>query len=252
MLRVVRTAVVLVLVLASGCASASVVLVPAAPTTSPAPSGATDAARLLETLVVKGRAPRTGYDRDQFGQAWADTDRNGCDTRNDVLRRDLRSTVIKPGTSGCVVLTGILDDPYSGRTIAFRRGRDTSVLVQIDHVVALADAWQKGAARWDSRKRLAFANDPLELLAVEGELNQQKGAGDAATWLPPHKSFRCAYVARQVAVKAKYGLSVTAAERSAMQRVLRGCPGQPAPTGGTPTEAPFDAPVHRTSARESP
>lgn len=205
-------------------------------TTKPRPGGtATQTVRpgpaviTLATLAVKGRAPKTGYDRDLFGQAWADVDRNGCDTRNDILRRDLTRTTLKPGTRGCVVLRGTLTDPYTGTRIAFVRGRSTSNAVQIDHVVALSDAWQKGAQRWTTATRTAFANDPLNLLAVDGPTNLRKGDGDAATWLPPRKAFRCAYVARQVAVKHRYSLSVTAAERDAMVRVLTTCPGQALP-----------------------
>lgn len=196
---------------------------------------------VLGTLDVKGRAPRTGYDRDLFGQRWADTDRNGCDTRNDVLRRDLTDVTTRPGTGGCVVLTGTHTDPYSGRTTIFRRGQGTSELVQIDHVVALSDAWQKGAQQWTAQRRVAFANDPLNLLAVDGALNQQKGDGDAATWLPPNRSYRCSYVARQVAVKAKYGAWVTPAERDAIERVLSACPQQRVPTSDHPVESPVGA-----------
>lgn len=176
----------------------------------------------LGTLAVKGRAPRTGYDRDAFGPAWADVDRNGCDTRNDVLARDLADVAFEAGTHDCVVLTGTLDDPYSGTTIAFERGPD-SADVQIDHVVALSDAWQKGAQQWDAERRRQFANDPANLLAVDGPTNAAKGDGDAATWLPPSTGYRCAYVVRQVRVKAAYGLWVTAAERDAMDRTLDGC-----------------------------
>jgi hypothetical protein len=188
-----------------------------------------------------GRAPRTGYDRDLVGHAWADTDRNGCDTRNDVLRRDLTDVQLKAGTNGCVVLSGTLADPFSGERIAFQRGQGTSELVQIDHVVALSDAWQKGAQQWTPGRRLAFANDPLNLLAVDGSLNQAKSDGDAATWLPPNRAFRCAYVARQVAVKAKYGAWVTAAEHDAIARVLADCPGAGVPSSDAPVEAPVAA-----------
>ncbi|NYG06276.1 hypothetical protein BJ986_000763 [Phycicoccus badiiscoriae] len=183
----------------------------------------------LATLVLKGRAPRTGYERARFGQAWADVDRNGCDTRNDILRRDLTRFTLKAGTHGCLVLKGTLHDPYTGSTIAFVRGPSTSNAVQIDHVVALSDAWQKGAQQWSLAQRTAFANDPLNLLAVDGPTNLRKGDGDAATWLPPRKAGRCAYVARQIAVKHRYRLWVTAAERDAMVRVLSACPGQPLP-----------------------
>ena len=177
----------------------------------------------LAALKVKGRAPLTGYDRAAFGPDWQDVDRNGCDTRNDVLRRDLTAVTLKPGTGGCLVLAGTLADPYSGRKMVFERGALASATVQIDHVVALADAWQKGAQGWPAAVREAFANDPANLLAVNGDLNQQKGAGDAATWLPPHKPFRCRYVIRQIRAKAAYGLWVTAAERDAIARELGRC-----------------------------
>ena len=148
-----------------------------------APSGVSvdveDVSALLDGLEVKGRAPKAGYDRDLFGPAWADTDRNGCDTRNDVLRRDLTSITLKPGTNGCVVLSGPLQDPYTGQTISFVRSQDTSSAVQIDHVVALADAWHKGAQEWSAETREQFANDSANLRAVDGSTNQRKGAGDA-------------------------------------------------------------------------
>ncbi|MEU3523871.1 HNH endonuclease family protein [Streptomyces sp. NPDC038707] len=186
------------------------------------------------SLTVKGRAPKTGYSRDRFGSAWADTDSNSCDTRDDILKRDLKDVKVTGGT--CKVTYGLLDpDPYSGKEITYRRGRSQ---VDIDHVVALSDAWQKGAKYWDPGKRIALANDPLNLLAVDARTNRGKGDGDAATWLPPNKDYRCEYVAAQVAVKKKYGLWVTAAEQSAMKKVLAGCPDQKLPTGGNPTRAP--------------
>ena len=178
---------------------------------------------LVGTLLVKGRAPKTGYTRDQFGTAWKDVDRNGCDTRNDILNRDLKSIVYKVSSKDCVVSSGVLIDPYSGDTIDFLRGVATSADVQIDHVVALSNAWQTGAFKFTLEKRTAFANDPLNLLAVKGSLNSQKGDGDAATWLPPRKSYRCAYVSRQVAVKAKYGLWLTAPEKAAILKILNTC-----------------------------
>ena len=180
----------------------------------------------LDKLVVKGRAPKTGYARDQFGQRWADVNRNGCDTRNDILQRDLSNLVFKPGTRNCVVASGDLVDPYSGKLINFVRGEKSSMEVQIDHVVALSNAWQTGAFKLTLAKRTEFANDPLNLLAVYGPLNSQKQDGDAATWLPPQKSYRCKYVARQISVKAKYGLWVTPPEKSAMKGILAKCPNQ--------------------------
>lgn len=175
---------------------------------------------LLESLEVKGRAPKTGYARSEFGQRWKDIDRNGCDQRNDILARDLQN-VDAPG--GCKVLTGTLQDPYTGKTIHFQRGQNTSSLVQIDHVVPLADAWQKGAQQLSYEEREQFANDPRNLLAVDGSANQAKGAGDAATWLPANKSFRCQYVTIQIEVKAAYRLWVTQAEKDAMTRELSRC-----------------------------
>jgi hypothetical protein len=192
------------------------------------PAQVRDAITALAALPVKGRAPRTGYDREAFGPAWTDDvdvsgGHNGCDTRNDVLRRDLTAERLKPGTHGCVVLSGTLADPYTGRTIAFTRGRSTSSRVQIDHVVALGDAWVTGAQQLTPTQRTTLANDPLNLLAVDGPTNSAKRDADAASWLPPNKAYRCAYVARQVAVKARYHLWVTAAEAVQIARVLAGC-----------------------------
>ena len=191
--------------------------------TSSAEAVQSSAEKLLDSLAVKGRAAKTGYTRDQFGQRWADVNRNGCDTRNDILQRDLTNILFKPGTHNCVVLSGTLIDPYSGTKIDFVRGNVTSMEVQIDHVVALSNAWQTGAFKLTLEKRTAFANDPENLLAVKGSLNSQKGDGDAATWLPPLKSYRCTYVSKQIAVKAKYGLWVTAPEKVAMKSILAKC-----------------------------
>jgi hypothetical protein len=187
------------------------------------PADVSEAREALKTLDVKGRAPRTGFDRDNFGSAWSDVDRNGCDTRNDILKRDLREETFKPGTHDCIVLTGVLDDPYSGKTIQFKRGQDTSSEVQIDHLIPLSDAWQKGAQKWSATKRKEFANDPLNLLAVDGPLNNQKSDSDAATWLPPRKGYRCAYIVRQIEVKAKYEVWLTTGEKDAMTRILDTC-----------------------------
>lgn len=187
------------------------------------------ATAVLETLAVKGRAPKTGYTRAQFGPAWADVDRNGCDTRNDILKRDLTSITYRAKTRNCVVETGTLVDRYSGETINFVKGNISSMEVQIDHVVALSNAWQTGAFRLTADQRKALSNDPLNLFAVKGRLNSQKGDGDAATWLPPLKNFRCSYVAQQIAVKAKYSLWVTVPEKAAMVSILAKCPTQKVP-----------------------
>ena len=186
------------------------------------------ATKVLAKLAVKGRAPKTGYSRSLFSDGWGDI--GYCDTRNYILKRDLRSITWRSGEN-CIVATGVLQDPYTGATINFVRGVRTSLAVQIDHIVAVSDAWQKGAQQMTSANRYSFYNDPLNLLAVDGPTNESKGDGDAATWLPPNKSFRCTYVSRQIAVKAKYKLWVTSAEKDAMSRVLSTCPKQLLPAG---------------------
>ncbi|WP_254865547.1 MULTISPECIES: HNH endonuclease family protein [unclassified Arthrobacter] len=193
-----------------------------------APAAVSDAVKALvqlESMRVKGRAPKTGYTRDEFGPAWADVDRNGCDTRNDILARDMTNETFKSGTNNCVVVTGRLADKYTGTTINFTRGQDTSSDVQIDHIVALSDAWQKGAQQLNEVRRKELANDPLNLMAVDGPTNSAKGDKDAATWLPPNEAFRCEYVTRQTAIKAKYSLWLTQAEWDAIVRTLKGCIG---------------------------
>ena len=184
-----------------------------------------DALTVLNSLSVKGRAAKTGYTRAQFTH-WSDLDRNGCDARNDTLKRDLTEVIYKAGTRDCKVIAGLLLDPFSGKVITFSSTKST---IDIDHVVALSNAWQTGAAYFDKTKRQQIANDPLNLLAVNFSLNRQKGDGDAATWLPPLKSYRCDYVARQIAVKAKYGLWVTQPEKNAIVKLLEKCEGQKIP-----------------------
>ena len=188
-------------------------------------SATNDALTALNKLEVKGRAAKTGYTRSQFPH-WSDPDRNGCDARNDTLKRDLKDITYKEGTRDCKVIAGQLLDPFSGKVIIFS---PTKVVIDIDHVVALSNAWQTGAAYFDKSVRTQIANDPLNLLAVDSKLNRQKSDGDAATWLPPSKSFRCAYVARQVAVKAKYKLWVTEPEKVAITKILSSCVGQKLP-----------------------
>jgi hypothetical protein len=194
----------------------------AAPASTPADRPADRVAQLERLAIRTAAAP--GYERAAFGQAWADVDRNGCDTRNDVLNRDLEHKQWRDGTRRCVVVAGDLTDPYSGATLHFVKA-DASA-VQIDHVVALADAWASGAASWSDARRREFANDPSNLLAVDGRLNQAKGDGDASEWLPPLASAHCDYVGRLVAVKAEYGLSVTQAEHDTMASVLARCPAE--------------------------
>ncbi len=194
------------------------------PTDRTSPTDATAAATArsrLAALPVKGKAPATGYDREaRFGTAWLDVDHNGCDTRNDVLARDL-TDVERQGP--CTVLRGTLVSPYTGDRVDFVRGNTTSTLVQIDHVVALENAWRTGAQQLSQEQREALANDPANLFAVDGHSNAQKRSGDAATWLPADTAFRCTYVEHQIAVKTTYRLWVAPAEHDAMERVLARC-----------------------------
>lgn len=177
-----------------------------------------------------GEPEQQPYSRDYFGQAWADVDRNGCDTRNDILKRDLDNVTFKPRTRDCVVMSGTMVEPYTGKQVTFQKGPHSD-MVQIDHVVALANAWKSGAAQWDDATRQDFANDPLNLLAVDGPANQDKEAKAADEWLPPNEQFHCAYVARQVAVKTKWDLWVTQTEKNAIISVATQCPNEPLPQG---------------------
>ena len=206
------------------------IIAPAGPASADPQPPVADTLAKLDTLTIKGRAPKTGYSRSQFGDAWTDDvtvplGHNGCDTRNDILRRDLIDVVLKPGSNGCAVLSGVLNDPYTGTSVEFERGPSTSAEIQIDHVVALSDAWQTGAQQLDPLVRNNFANDPLNLQATIGWINQEKGDGDAATWLPPNKSYRCPFVTRIVDIKSAYELWVTQAEHDAIAWVLTDCSG---------------------------
>ncbi|QQM25005.1 HNH endonuclease [Rhodococcus sp. P-2] len=217
----------------SGCSTTLADVIPAGSLSVESPVGQHDvdvasSVALLETLPVKGRAPKTGYSRDQFGQAWSDDvdvefGHDGCDTRNNLLASRLTDVVFKEGKKQCVVLSGTLADPYTGKTINFVRGQDTSTAVQIDHVVALSDSWQKGAQQLGPQERTNLANDPRNLLPVDGPTNAKKSDSDAASWLPPNKAFRCTYVSMQISVKSIYKLWVTQAEKDAMAGILSEC-----------------------------
>lgn len=221
------------------------------PSATPHPA-ADSAVAILASLAIKGKSPLTGYRRvHDFGPAWADVDGNGCDTRDDVLKRDLTKITLR----GCEVETGALTDPYTRKIINFSRGETTGAAVQIDHVVSLADAWQTGAQALTYTRRMDLANDPINLFAVDGPTNETKGDGDTATWLPTNKSFRCTYVAHQVAVKAAYHLWVTQAEHDAMARVLASCPSATAPTSLTSNltpSIPASAPTVTPTAMKKP
>ncbi|MCR5700091.1 MAG: HNH endonuclease family protein [Candidatus Saccharibacteria bacterium] len=180
------------------------------------------ATEVLGKLEAKGRAPKTGYTREEFYNGWPTID--GCSLRQRIIKREFGDLAV---LDGCRVVAGEYEEPYTGEHRKFNTKEEVSKL-QIDHVVALSDAWQKGAQNLDKSVRYQIATDPLNLLAVDGSANQQKSDGDAATWLPPNKRFRCQYIARQISVKYKYGLWVTEAEREAMAKVLQNCPQEPA------------------------
>jgi hypothetical protein len=195
--------------------------------TAPSRSASTSVPRWVRTAVnrlaklpVEPAGPMTGYSRAKFGPAWQDVDHNRCDTRDDILQRDLKPFTLKPG-SKCIVLSGDLNDPYTGKLIHFARGTATSLAVQIDHVVALADAWRTGAAKWRAHRRLVYANDPDVLLAVDGPSNNEKRDSDASEWVAP--KYSCRYVAQQIAIKKKYTLWVTQAEHDRMAELLASC-----------------------------
>lgn len=230
-MRAARTAALIALVVAVGVAgvwwsqrahrSSEPVPGAAAPT-----ADYDDARARLEALPVQRWDRDKDFKRTRFGERWSDDvnvefGHNGCNTRDDILRRDLTEVELRRGT--CLVQRGVLHDPYTGETLAFVRGPDTSDTVQIDHLVSLADAWYKGARHWDALRRRDFANDPRNLLAVSGPANFDKAFRDAGGWLPPNVEFRCEFVARQVTVKADYQLWVSAREKDAMRRVLRSC-----------------------------
>lgn len=179
--------------------------------------------KLLTEIPAATAAPTTSYDRSSFGPAWADTDRNGCDQRNDVLARDLTAVTHKPGTQNCVVLTGTLEDPYTGKEISFTRGSTTSTAVQIDHMVPLSWAFQHGAGAWTEQRREQLATDLSNLTAVDGPTNEAKSDQGPGTWLPPASSYDCTYVARFTYVVHRYDLTIDSADRSAIARVLGSC-----------------------------
>ena len=185
------------------------------------------ASAVLNLLEVKGRSPKTNYEREAFYNNWPTID--GCNLRQRIIKREFGDTAKFAPDDACTVIAGEYDEPYTGEHKSFDDKSTISKGIQIDHVVALSDAWQTGADldHMDSATRYALATDPLNLLAVDASTNQKKSDGDAATWLPPNKKFRCQYVARQVSVKYKYNLWVTEAEKTAISKILTNCPNEP-------------------------
>jgi hypothetical protein len=199
----------------TACASAGA----ADPGSRPAPISATAGMPDLARLTVAPEGSGAGYRRSEFGHGWTDTDRNGCLTRDDILSRDLIEVSRR---SRCVVVAGVLTDPYTGQRVQFSKGRPDRV--QIDHIVALAEAWRSGADRWTPDLRVQFANDPLELLATAGAVNDGKGDQDAGTWSPADRHHACVYARRVLAVKVRYSLTVDRRERDALAEDVAGCP----------------------------
>ncbi len=188
-------------------------------------AGATtdQAAEMLRTVPSVKQAQEIAYERTRdFGDPWQDTDANGCDTRNDVLRRDLTSVTIGTQSNPCAVTSGDLVDPYSGQLIHFERRAATQV--QIDHLIPLHAAWQLGAWRWSDQKRVAFANDPRELVAVSGAANQDKSDALANEWKPANRSIWCVYAINSIVVHHAYGLGATPQEAKALGSMLEMCP----------------------------
>lgn len=197
-------------------------LLPPGSSTIPAPASSSEAAQLLVDIPA-GEPSSADYERDLFGSGWRDTDQNGCDSRNDILARDLTEPTFEPGTNDCVVLAGHLDDPYTGTSISFERGQDTSSLVQIDHIVPLSWAFRQGAADWTDEQRIQFANDPMNLLAVDGSSNMSKGDSGPADWLPEPRESHCGYASRFVTILTDYDLAVPHADRAALEAILTVC-----------------------------
>jgi Protein of unknown function (DUF1524) len=194
---------------------------------APAPPAAR-AAAMLQGLAVRPRPRDTeGYLRAAFGDAWVDTDHDGCNQRDDVLLRDaVRGTarVQQQGSCDHDVLAGTWHDPYTGRILTFTNLKDLrqAEAIQIDHVVPLAEAWVSGARSWGMTRREEFANDLDELLAADGPTNMAKGDGDPAAWRP-RQGYQCAYARRWIAIKAAYSLAVDPPERAALDQMLRSC-----------------------------
>jgi hypothetical protein len=170
------------------------------------------------------------YHRDAFGDTWTDDNpapggHNGCDTRNDILDRDLvDKTYASIKRCPKAVATGILHDPYTNATVAFTRGAQVGAAVQIDHIVPLALAWDLGARNWPDDMRVRFANDPANLLAVEGQANQDKSDKEPAVWMPPNHAFWCQYAVQFANVLRGYGLPVDAPSAVALRDAAATCP----------------------------
>ncbi len=200
---------------------------------TPAQSVEGSSADLDRLRVVTARPDLPGYSRScrpgagcSFGEAWTDRvsvelgGHDGCDQRSPVLRRDLHHIAIKPGTRGCVVVSGILEDPYTGATVNYRRGASPQPVV-VDHVYSLSAAWDLGAAYWDLQRRMDFAGDPRNLITTTRAANLSKGDKTPGDWLP--RRGRCRFANAFISVAETYDLPVTGADKRVLRRAIRDC-----------------------------
>lgn len=199
----------------------------ASATPEPAPEFDATASQFIEALNALNLVNAVedgGYNRSEdFGSAWTDVDQNGCDTRNDILNRDLTAITYKTASDSCTVATGTLNDPYTGQTIDFVRGQETSMAVQIDHIIPLKYAYMHGATGWSQDVRELFANDPDNLLAVDGPSNSSKSAKGPENWMPENTGYACEYAERFVNVADKYDVSITTNDYDVLYDALLTC-----------------------------
>lgn len=180
--------------------------------------------------VLPRRTHRYDYRRSAFGDSWDDNNdapggHNGCDTRNDILDRDLvDKTYVSIRRCPDAVATGVLHDPYTSTDVAFQRGARVGASVQIDHIVPLSYAWDMGAYDWPDQQRLRFANDPANLIAVQGHANQDKRDSPPADWMPPNTAFACQYAIQFIAVLRGYSLPVDQASTGVLRQAAATCP----------------------------
>jgi Protein of unknown function (DUF1524) len=197
--------------------------------TPPAPDGEfpppPDRARQeLAQLTVAKNQGSASYQRSAFGPGWGGYGYypkipGGCEARDEVLRRDLSN--VKAGDQNkCIIFSGVLHDPYTGKELPYSRYGSTQI--QIDHVVALGAAWRTGASTWSQERRVEFANDINNMLAVDGTANNDKGSKTPDQWRPP-RDYWCPYAERWVGVKDLYRLTVTTAEKAALEQMLAAC-----------------------------
>lgn len=169
----------------------------------------------LKDLRVAEAGSMHGYRPSKFPDD--DSDANGCDTRDDVLARDL-GDVHRDGS--CTVTSGTLRDPYTGRTVRYRR--DHPGTVRVEHVVPLPVAWRSGASDWDQAERTRFANDADTLVAVAARTARDRGERPPDRWRPARR-YQCAFAQRYVTVAHDYDLTVTKAQHDALDTMLGGC-----------------------------